>query len=190
MFLMYSFMKLENRVKGRGSRHCGTRSAQFHAIMGDKTANLNKKGALHFHFCMLQERQSRQHHKLAPSQRIFTASEVAEYEYCPLTWWYEQYNTFVSTDTEVLFARTVALEHVHGPQATTLPEYQVIGQILLQRGAFEQGEQQHRAHAQAVAEIAEQDAMDSTLYATVRHVVGVLVVLALLCMIVAWLFLS
>ena len=85
---------------------------------------------------MQHQRQSRQQHKLSQSQRIFTASEVAEYEYCPLTWWYEQYESFVTADTEELFAHTVALEHAHGPQATTLPEYQMIEQLLLRRVIF------------------------------------------------------
>lgn len=134
---------------------------------------------------MLHQRQSRQQHKLSQSQRIFTASEVAEYEYCPLTWWYEQYESFVTADTEELFAHAVALEHAHGPQATNLPEYQVVEQILLRRGAFEQGEQQHREHAQAVMEIAEEDAVSTQLYWTMRRVIIALVALALLFIIAA-----
>jgi len=141
---------------------------------------------------MQHQRQSRQQHKLSQSQRIFTASEVAEYEYCPLTWWYEQYESFVTADTEELFAHTVALEHAHGPQATTLPEYQMIEQLLLRRGTFEQGEQQHREHAQAVAEIAEEytsaPAVSDQLCWTIRQAVIAIVALALLLMIVSWLF--
>jgi len=141
---------------------------------------------------MQHQRQSRQQHKLSQSQRIFTASEVAEYEYCPLIWWYEQYESLVTADTEELFARTVALEHAHGPQATALPEYQVIEQLLLRRGAFEQGEQQHREHAQAVAEIAEEYASAPTvsdqLCWTIKQVIMALVALALVLMIASWLF--
>lgn len=141
---------------------------------------------------MQHQRQSRQQRKLSQSQRIFTASEVAEYAYCPLVWWYEQYESLIIADTEELFAHTVALEHAHGPQATTLPEYQMIEQILLRRGAFEQGELQHREHAQAVAEIAEEyssaPAVSDQLCWTIRQAVIAIAALALLLMIVSWLF--
>src|SRR5260370_30868434 len=104
---------------------------------------------------MQQQRHTRQQPKLLQSQRIFTASEVAEYEYCPLVWWYEQYEPLATADTEELFARMVELDHDHGPQATTLPEYQVIEQLLVRRGAFEQGQQHHHEHAQPRAQNAE-----------------------------------
>ena len=42
-------------------------------------------------------------------QRRFTASEVAEYEYCPLVWWHEQYEPLSKADTEELFARLVEM---------------------------------------------------------------------------------
>lgn len=141
---------------------------------------------------MQHQRQSRHQHKLSQSQRIFTASEVAEYEYCPLVWWYEQYESFITANTEELFARMVGLEHAHGPQATTLPEYQMIEQLLLRRGAFEQGEQQHREHAQAVAEITEEyasvSAVSDQLCWTIRQVIIAIVALALVLMIASWLF--
>jgi hypothetical protein len=89
-------------------------------------------------------------------QRIFTASEVAEFEYCPLTWWHEQFEPLAQADTDEIFARLVELEEEHGPQAPALPEYQVGEQLLLRRGAFEQGIEQHQEHADAVAEIEEE----------------------------------
>lgn len=70
-------------------------------------------------------------------QRYFTASEVAQFEYCPLVWWYEQYEEAAQTDTDDLFARLVELEHEHDTQAPALPEYQMIEQILVKRGAFD-----------------------------------------------------
>lgn len=100
----------------------------------------------------MQQRQQQQHQ----SQRIFTASEVANFEYCPLAWWHEQYEPFAQADTEELFAEMVALEHEHGQQATALPEYQVVEQLLLRRGAFDEGLQQHQEHAEAVAEVEEE----------------------------------
>lgn len=89
-------------------------------------------------------------------QRVFTASEVAEFEYCPLTWWHEQFEPLAREDDDDLFARMVELEHEHGPQATALPEYQVIEQLLLRRGAFEQGRRQHQDHAEEVEELEEE----------------------------------
>jgi hypothetical protein len=141
-----------------------------------------------------QQRPAQPQRKQIPSQRIFTASEVAEYEYCPLAWWYEQYEPLVSADTEELFARMVELEHEHGPQATTLPEYQVIEQLLVRRGAFEQGLAQHRAHAQAVAEISEERvsalSISDQLRQMIRLVIIAIAVLAIACMIAALLFAS
>ncbi len=136
---------------------------------------------------MQQQRHTRQQPKLLQSQRIFTASEVAEYEYCPLVWWHEQYEPLATADTEELFARMVELEHDHGPQATTLPEYQVIEQLLVRRGAFEEGREQHHEHAQAVAEIAEEHVstpgVSDQLRRTIRLVIIAIVVLAIVLMV-------
>jgi hypothetical protein len=99
---------------------------------------------------MQQRQQSR------PGQRLFTASELAEFEYCPLTWWYEQFEPLAQADNEALFARLVELEHEHGPQAPALPDYQVVEQLLLRKGAFAEGQQQHREHAEAVEEVEEE----------------------------------
>jgi CRISPR-associated exonuclease Cas4 len=84
------------------------------------------------------QRQRQQHQ---PSPDVFTASELAEFEYCPLLWWHEQFDSLAQADSEVLFARMVELEHDHGQSATTLPEYQVSEQLLLRRGAFEEDRQ-------------------------------------------------
>ncbi|GAC1397423.1 MAG: hypothetical protein NVS4B12_01930 [Ktedonobacteraceae bacterium] len=89
-------------------------------------------------------------------QRIFTATEVAEFEYCPLVWWHEQFEPASHADSEELFARLVELEHDHDTQATAMPEYQMIEQLLVKRGAFEVGRQQHQDHAEEVAEIEEE----------------------------------
>ena len=87
---------------------------------------------------------------------MFTASEVAEFEYCPLVWWHEQFEPASHADNEELFARLVELEHDHDSQAPALPEYQMIEQLLVKRGAFEIGRQQHAEHAEEVAEIEEE----------------------------------
>lgn len=88
--------------------------------------------------------------------RLFTASEVAEFEYCPLTWWHEQFEPWAQADNEELFARLVELEHEHGTQAPSLPEYRMIEQLLLRHGAFEKGRQQHQEHAEAVEDLEEE----------------------------------
>ena len=88
-------------------------------------------------------------------QRLFTASEVVEFEYCPLVWWHEQYEPLAQVDTEYLFARLVELEQEHGAQAPALPEYQVIEQLLVRKGAFNEGRQQHMEHAEEVEEAEE-----------------------------------
>ena len=81
---------------------------------------------------------------------------MAEYEYCPLVWWHEQFEPLAQADTEELFARLVELEHEYGSQATALPEYDTIEKLLLRAGAFEEGRQQHADHAEEVAEIEEE----------------------------------
>ncbi len=89
-------------------------------------------------------------------QRLFTASEVAEFEYCPLVWWHEQFEPLAQADNDELFARMVELEYEHGAQAPALPEYKMAEQLLLRRGAFDEGRQQHLDHAEDVEEIQEE----------------------------------
>src|SRR6266566_560058 len=100
---------------------------------------------------MQQQQQS--HDK---RQRLFTASEVAEFEYCPLVWWHQQYEPLAEANTEELFARLVELEHENGTQAPGLPEYQMVEQLLVRKGAFDEGRQQHQEHAEEVEEIEEE----------------------------------
>jgi hypothetical protein len=109
--------------------------------------------------------------------RLFTASEVADFEYCPLAWWYDQFEPWARADSEALFARLVELEHEHATQAPDLPEYQVIEQLLLRRGAFAKGQQQHEEHAAAV-ESAEEEVFQER--AGVLQTRGPLVLIALL----------
>jgi hypothetical protein len=94
-----------------------------------------------------------QQHTSKPKQRLFTASEVAEFEYCPLAWWHEHFEPIAQANSDELFARLVELEHEHGQQAPDLPEYQTIEQLLLRQGAFDEGRAQHLEHAEEVEEI-------------------------------------
>jgi len=100
----------------------------------------------------MQQRNSVQH----KSQQLFTASEIAEFEYCPLVWWHQQFEPMASADTEELFARLVELEYEHDTQAPSVPEYQMIEQLLVRKGAFDEGQQQHREHAEEVERVQEE----------------------------------
>jgi len=117
-------------------------------------------------------------------QHFFTASEVAEFEYCPLKWWHDCFEPAAQSDTEELFARLVELEHDHDMEAPSLPEYRVIEQLLLRRGAFDVGTEQHREHADEVEQVQEEARRSVTATGQMRVlviVVGVIVVVALLC---------
>src|SRR5712691_10845534 len=102
------------------------------------------------------EAMQQRHQSQIKRQRFFTASEVAEFEYCPLVWWHQQFEPMAEADTEELFARLVELEHEHDSQAPALPEYQVVEQLLVRKGAFDEGRQQHLEHAGDVEEIEEE----------------------------------
>jgi hypothetical protein len=120
-------------------------------------------------------------------QRLFTASEVAQFEYCPLVWWHEQYGPLANMDTEELFARLVELEHDYGQEAIALPEYEAIEQLLLRQGAFEEGQQQHQDHADEVEKIEEEARAQARTGRGSRALAVLIVVLLVLaiCMIAA-----
>jgi len=113
-------------------------------------------------------------------QRLFTASELAQFEYCPLVWWHEQFEPLAQANDEELFARMVELEYDHGAQAIALPEYQTIEQLLLSRGAFEEGRQQHFDHASEVEEI--QEEIYKGVAASGRMRILAVLTIALLCL--------
>ena len=119
-------------------------------------------------------------------QRLFRASEVAEFEYCPLTWWYGQFESLAQADTEELFARLVELEHEHGSQATALPEYRMVEQLLLRRGAFDEGTQQHLEHAEEVEDVQE----EAHKIATTSGQMRLLVVTAIVIVFISLLFIA
>ena len=126
----------------------------------------------------MEQRRKQQHN----SQRIFTASEVAEFEYCPLAWWYEQFEPAAQEDTEELFARLVEIEQEHDTQAPAVPEYQMIEQLLVRRGAFEQGQQQHLEHAEEVAEIEEERVNVPNTSTTMRRIIVLALIFAFLAL--------
>src|SRR5213082_4175898 len=126
----------------------------------------------------MQQRQQTHNKK----QRLFTASEVAEFEYCPLAWWYEQYESLAQVDTEELFARLVELEQEHGAQAPALPEYQMVEQLLLRKGAFDEGQQQHLEHAEEVEEVQEERITTARMSGKLRALALIAVVILLLAL--------
>jgi hypothetical protein len=126
----------------------------------------------------MQQRQQPQ-----SRQRLFTASEVAEFEYCPLVWWHEQFEPLAQASDEELFARMVELEYEHGAQATALPEYKMVEQLLLRRGAFDEGRQQHLDHAEDVEDM--QEEVRRGVKATGRMRIIAAIAIVLLCLALA-----
>jgi hypothetical protein len=133
------------------------------------------------------------------NRQVFTASEIGEYEYCPLAWWYSRYESHVEMETDELFAELVEMEQAHGPQAPTLPEYQFIEQLLVQRDAFEEGRRQHSEHARQVAgitdleEIAEEYQGETGIaehLPQMRTNIFFLAILSISCIIISIMFLS
>jgi hypothetical protein len=121
-------------------------------------------------------------------QRLFTASEVAEFEYCPLAWWHEQFEPLAQVDTEELFAHLVELEHEHGSEAPTVPEYRMVEQLLVRKGAFDEGREQHQEHAEEVTEAEEERIMIESTVSNARLLLWialVLLVIAVLFIVVA-----
>jgi len=114
--------------------------------------------------------------------RLFTASEVAEFEYCPLVWWHEQFEPLAQADNEELFAHLVELEHEHGAQAPALPEYKMVEQLLLRMGAFDEGRQQHLDHAEDVEEIQEEVRRGVKATGRMRVIAAIMVVMICLAL--------
>jgi CRISPR/Cas system-associated exonuclease Cas4 (RecB family) len=80
-------------------------------------------------------------------QRVFSASDVAQFEYCPLAWWYEEVSEVAQADEDELERYLGELEARAGSAATTLPEYQVAARLLQRARLFEQGKTQHAEYA-------------------------------------------
>ncbi|TMC20213.1 MAG: hypothetical protein E6J34_13315 [Chloroflexi bacterium] len=127
----------------------------------------------------MQRRQRPQYQ----SKRLFTAREVAEFEYCSLVWWYEQFDPLTQAPTEELFARMVELEQDHGPQAPGVPEYQVIEQLLLRRGAFDEGQLQKAGSEDELHEDEEERSTPAHIGSNTRS----LLVIALVMLVLAFL---
>ncbi|HEY7348957.1 MAG TPA: hypothetical protein VH599_11660 [Ktedonobacterales bacterium] len=82
-------------------------------------------------------------------RRIFSASDLAQFEYCPLAWWYEEVSELAQADEEELTQRLKELEDEYESSAPALPEYQVIERLIERANLFAQGREQRRAERQA-----------------------------------------
>jgi hypothetical protein len=77
---------------------------------------------------------------------IFSASDLAQFEYCPLAWWYEEISEVAQADQEELTRHLEELENEYPSAATALPEYQVIERLIERAELFSLGKEQHAAH--------------------------------------------
>ena len=82
-------------------------------------------------------------------QRIFSASDLAQFEYCPLAWWYEEVSELAQADQEELAERLAELEAEYPSSASALPEYQVIERLLERATRFAHGRKQQAADSAA-----------------------------------------
>jgi hypothetical protein len=79
-------------------------------------------------------------------QRIFSASDVAQFEYCPLAWWYEEMNELAQAEEDELLQHLDELRRTYGPGALADPEYQVLKRLLVRARRYERGITQHSGH--------------------------------------------
>lgn len=84
---------------------------------------------------------------MTEQRRIFSASDLAQFEYCPLAWWYEEVSELAQADQEELAERLEALEAGEASSATGLPEYEVVKRLLELANQFAQGRARHAADA-------------------------------------------
>jgi hypothetical protein len=84
-----------------------------------------------------------QHPTPGEQRRIFSASDVAQFEYCPLAWWYEEVNELAQAEEAELLPYLEELKRAYGPAASANPEYQVLKRLLVRARRYEQGVEQH-----------------------------------------------
>ncbi len=80
-------------------------------------------------------------------QRIFSASDLAQFEYCPLAWWYEEVSELAQADQAELAERLEELEDEYPASASAQPEYQVIERLLARANQFALGRDYQAADA-------------------------------------------
>ncbi len=105
-------------------------------------------------------------------RRIFSASDLAQFEYCPLAWWYEEISELAQAEPEELTQRLEELEAEYPDSVSAQPEYQVIERLLERANRFAQGRE---AHAKDAARRKVQHSAAPTMSAPVPRVFGVMV---------------
>jgi exonuclease V gamma subunit len=81
-------------------------------------------------------------------RRVFSASDLAQFEYCPLAWWYEEVSELAQADAEELARRLEELEDEYPSLARAQPEYQVIERLLERTQRLTRGRAQQTNDAQ------------------------------------------
>lgn len=105
-------------------------------------------------------------------RRIFSASDLAQFEYCSLAWWYEEVSDLAQADPEELAQRLEELEDEYPSSARAQPEYLVIERLLERANRFARGREQHAADA---AQRQAQQPAAGTINTPVPPVFGVIV---------------
>src|ERR1051326_1430364 len=80
-------------------------------------------------------------------RRLFSASDLAQFEYCPLAWWYEEVSELAQADEDELAQRLEELEDEYPASARAQPEYQVIERLRERATRFAHGRDQHGSDA-------------------------------------------
>ncbi len=120
---------------------------------------------------------------MTEQRRIFSASDLAQFEYCPLAWWYEEVSELAQADAAELAERLEELEAQYPASASAQPEYQVIERLLVRAQRFEQGRDLQAADAERRRQSQpEQTAITAPVPRVFAAVVVVLIVLVVVLM--------
>jgi hypothetical protein len=95
--------------------------------------------------------RSLQERAMTEQRHIFSASDLAQFEYCSLAWWYEEFSDLAQADQEELAQRLEELVAEDAATASAQPEYVVIERLLDRAIQFAAGrEQQAKVAAQQI----------------------------------------
>src|ERR1051326_2801958 len=86
---------------------------------------------------------------MTEQRHIFSASDLAQFEYCSLAWWYEEFSDLAQADQEELAQRLEELEAEDASSASAQPEYVVIERLLDRAIQFAAGREQQANDAAA-----------------------------------------
>jgi hypothetical protein len=86
---------------------------------------------------------------MTEQRHIFSASDLAQFEYCSLAWWYEEFSDLAQADQEELAQRLEELVAEDAATASAQPEYMVIERLLERAIQFAAGREQQSKDAAA-----------------------------------------